>query len=49
MTLGLLIALQAIQVAILWLHDWLPVPPFNDVERVQAADSHVHLIVVTIV
>ena len=49
MRLGLLIALQALQVAILGLHDWLPVPPLNDVARVQAADSRMRLIVVTLV
>jgi hypothetical protein len=47
--LTLLVALQAIQVAILWLHDWAPVPPLNDVAAVRAADSTTRLIVVTLV
>jgi len=46
--LVLLVVLQAIQVAILWLHDWAPVPPFNNVAAVQAADSKLHLVVVTL-
>ena len=49
MLLYLLIALQAVQVAILWLHDWLPVPPLNDVRRVQAEDSRGRLIGVTVI
>ena len=47
--LGLLVALQAVQVAILWLHDWAPLPPLNDVAAVRAADSTGRLIVVTLV
>lgn len=45
----LLVVLQAVQVAILWLHDWLPMPPLNDVRAVRAADSTARLIRVTIV
>lgn len=44
-----LIALQVVQVAILWLHDWLPVPPLNDVAAVRAADSTRRLVIVTCV
>ena len=47
--LGLLVALQAVQVAILWLHDWAPLPPLNDVAAVRAADSTRRLVVVTLV
>ena len=49
MTLSLLIALQIVQVAILWLHDWVPLPPLNDVAAVQAADSRARLVRVTLV
>jgi len=49
MMLDLLIALQAIQVAFLWLHDWAPVPPLNDLASVRAADSTRRLIVVTLI
>ena len=47
--LRLLIALQAIQVAILWLHDWAPLAPLNDVRAVRAADSTARLLIVTLV
>lgn len=49
MTLSLLIALQVVQVVILWLHDWVPVPPLNDVRAVQAADSRARLVRVTLI
>lgn len=49
MLLDLLIGLQAVQVAILWLHDWAPLGPLNDVRRVQAEDSRLRLIVVTLI
>ena len=49
MTLSLLIALQAVQVLILWLHDWVPLPPLNDVGAVQAADSRARLVRVTLI
>jgi hypothetical protein len=45
----LLIALQALQVAILWLHDWAPLAPLNDVAAVRAADSTRRLVIVTLV
>ena len=44
-----LIALQAVQVAILWLHDWAPLPPLNDVCAVAAADDKPRLIRVTLI
>ena len=44
-----LTALQAFQVAVLWLHDWWPLPPLNDVEAVQAADGRARLLRVTLV
>jgi hypothetical protein len=47
--LTLLIALQAVQVAILWLHDWAPLAPFNDVAAVRAADSTARLVRVTLI
>lgn len=47
--LPLLVAVQAIQVAILWLHDWAPLPPLNDVSAVRAADSTGRLVTVTVV
>jgi hypothetical protein len=47
--LTLLVMLQAVQVAILWLHDWAPLPPLNDVTAVRAADSTRRLVVVTLI
>ena len=47
--LTLLIALQALQVAILWLHDWAPLGPFNDVAAVQSQGSRARLIRVTLI
>ncbi len=47
--LSVLIALQALQVAILWLHDWLPLRPLNDVVEAQAQDSRGRLIRVTVI
>jgi len=49
MTFDLLIALQAVQVAILWLHDWVPLGRLNDVARVQAQDTRARLIRVTLI
>ncbi len=43
-----LIALQAFVVAFLLLHDWVPLPPLNDVRAVQAADTKGRLVIVTI-
>jgi hypothetical protein len=47
--LALLVLLQAAQVAILWLHDWLPLGSLNDIPAVHAADSRSRLAVVTII
>jgi hypothetical protein len=47
--LTLLVALQAVQVAILWLHDWAPIPPLNDVSAVRNADSTARLVRVTLI
>jgi hypothetical protein len=47
--LTLLVVLQAVQVAILWLHDWAPLAPLNDVAAVRAAESTRRLVVVTII
>ena len=49
MVFDALIGLQILQVAILWLHDWVPMGALNDVARVQAADTRARLIVVTVV
>jgi hypothetical protein len=49
MLLTLLIALQSLQVAILWLHDWVPLGPLNDVAAVRAQDSVGRLIRVTVI
>jgi hypothetical protein len=47
--LVLLTALQGVQVLILWLHDWLPFAPFNDVRAVRAEDSLARLLMVTLI
>jgi hypothetical protein len=44
-----LIALQAIQVAILWLHDWVPLGRLNDVAAVRRQDGVARLIRVTLI
>lgn len=49
MALDLLIALQFVQVTVLWLHDWLPMGPLNDVRRVQAEDTRARLVRVTLI
>ncbi len=46
---GGLIGFQLVQVLILWLHDWLPAWPLNDVEAVRRADSVRRLVRVTII
>ena len=43
------IALQAFVVLFLLLHDWLPLPPLNDVKAAQAADSRIKLVATTLV
>jgi hypothetical protein len=45
----LLVVLQAIQCAILWLHDWVPLGALNDVRAVREADSTSRLIRVTLI
>ena len=42
-----LLALQIYVVAFLLLHDWVPLPPLNDVRAVQAADTRARLLRVT--
>lgn len=49
MTFDLLIALQALQVAFLWLHDWVPLGPLNNVARVRAEDSTPALVKTTLI
>ena len=49
MLLDFLIVLQAIQVAILWMHDWVPLGGLNDVEQVQAEDTRARLVRVTLI
>ena len=44
-----LIALQAFQVAFLWIHDWIPLGRLNDVAAVRRADSLQRLMIVTLV
>jgi hypothetical protein len=44
-----LLALQAFQVAFLWLHDWIPLGRLNDVAAVRREDSLRRLITVTLV
>ena len=45
----LLIVLQVVQVAILWVHDWLPMGSLNDIEAVQARDTRSRLIRITLI
>jgi hypothetical protein len=47
--LTLLAFLQAVQVVILWLHDWLPLPPLNDVAAVRRADTTARLVWITLI
>lgn len=44
-----LIGLQAVQVAILWAHDLVPLGPFNDTVAVRRADSLGRLVRVTLI
>lgn len=44
-----LVGLQALQVAFLWLHDWVPLGKLNDVAAVRRQDPVRRLIVVTLV
>jgi hypothetical protein len=43
-----LIALQAFQVAFLWLHDWVPLGRLNDVAAVRGQDPWQRLVIVTL-
>jgi hypothetical protein len=45
----LLLVLQAFQVAFLWLHDWIPLGPLNDVAAVRAQDPLPRLVRVTLI
>jgi hypothetical protein len=47
--LTVLILLQALKVAFLWLHDWVPLAPLNDVSAVWAVDTTGRLIRVTLI
>ena len=46
---AILIALQVLQVAFLWVHDWLPLGSLNNVQAVRAADSFGRLVAVTLI
>ena len=46
---SLLICLQALQVAILWTHDWVPLGSLNDVAAARASDTRGRLVGVTLV
>jgi hypothetical protein len=45
----LLVALQAFQVAFLWVHDWIPLGRLNDVAAVRKQDSLGRLIRITLI
>jgi len=45
----LLIILQSLHVVFLWLHDWVPVAPLNDVAAVRRADPLSRLVRVTLI
>ncbi|MBB2198299.1 MAG: hypothetical protein ABF479_09670 [Gluconacetobacter sp.] len=45
----MLLFLQAFQVGILWLHDWIPLGRLNDVRAVRAADGTMRLMLTTVV
>jgi len=44
-----LIALQALQVLFLWIHDWVPLGSLNDVAAVRSQDTTGRLIRVTLI
>jgi hypothetical protein len=44
-----LIALQAFQVAFLWIHDWVPLGRLNDIAAVRRQDTLQRLVIVTLV
>ena len=45
----LLLILQAVHVAFLWLHDWVPLAPLNDVAAVRRQNTTAQLIWVTLI
>lgn len=45
----LLVSLQTVQVAFLWLHDWIPLGALNDVAAVRKTDPLPRLIKVTLI
>lgn len=45
----LLLALQAFQVAFLWIHDWIPLGCLNDVAAVRGQDTTRRLVIVTLI
>ena len=44
----LLVVLQALQVAFLWTHDWIPLGRLNDIAAVRAADTTARLVRITL-
>jgi hypothetical protein len=42
------LVLQVLQVAFLWLHDWIPLGRLNNIAAVQSQDSRQKLVLVTI-
>ena len=44
----ILVALQAWQVAILWIHDWIPLGRLNDLAAVRAGDTTARLVRITL-
>jgi hypothetical protein len=44
-----LVLLQAVQVAFLWLHDWVPLAPLNDVSAVRRENTTGSLIRTTVI
>ena len=44
-----LVVLQAFQVGLLWIHDWVPLGRLNDVRAVQSQDTRLRLVIVTLV
>ena len=44
----LLIVVQALLVAFLWTHDWIPLGRLNDVAAVRAADTTARLVTITL-
>ena len=49
MVFSALILLQALQVAFLWTHDWIPLGRFNDVAAVRRADTTARLVTITLI